>query len=32
MERIVYQELADKGIASLAKVVKDVLMPVAEQK
>jgi len=27
-----FQELADEEIASLAKVVKDVLMPVVEQK
>ena len=30
--RKLFQELADEEIASLAKVVKDVLMPVAEQK
>jgi hypothetical protein len=30
--RKLFQELADEEIASLAKVVKDVLMPVVEQK
>ena len=30
--RKMFQELADEEIASLAKVVKDVLMPMAEQK
>ena len=30
--RKMFQELADEEIASLAKLVKDVLMPVGEQK
>ena len=30
--RNMFQELADEEVASLAKVVKDVLMPVMEQK
>ncbi|MBR4676179.1 MAG: Fic family protein [Victivallales bacterium] len=30
--RMMFQELADEEIAALAKVVKDVLMPVVEQK
>ena len=30
--RNMFPELADEEIASMAKVVKDVLMPVAEQK